>query len=382
MTPREILDRLVAFPTVSSESNLALVDWVEDYLASHGVTCLRDYDATGRKANLYAHIGPEEPGAVILSGHTDVVPVEGQDWSTDPWTVTERDGRLYGRGTTDMKGFLALVLAAVPKMSGLARPIQLAFSYDEEVGLLGARPLARRMAADLPRAEAVLIGEPTGMRVVSGHKSCHGYEVEVKGHEVHSSLLHQGVSAIHEAARLIDWIRRRSDENRDRGPQSEADALFDPPYTTLHVGRIEGGTAHNITARKARFVIDLREVPSDMDGRHAADLELECAALDAELKARHPDAGVSLRLAAPGPGVRPEPDGAAERLARRLTGDNGTAAVSYGTDGGWFQHEGFSTVICGPGDISVAHQPDEFITLDQFRAGEAFLDRLIADRSA
>ncbi|MGR3491376.1 MAG: acetylornithine deacetylase, partial [Shimia sp.] len=263
LSARAVLDRLIAFPTVSRDSNLPLIDWVEEYLSSHGITCHRDWDQTGEKANLYCHIGPEMEGGVVLSGHTDVVPVDGQDWTVDPWVVTEKDDKLYGRGTTDMKGFVALAVAAAPKMAraGLKRPIQLAFSYDEEVGLLGARPLVDAMKANLPRANAVLVGEPTGMRVVTGHKSCDACFVDVRGYEVHSSRMHDGVSAIMVAARLIEWLRQRSDANR-AAPVDPLDALFDPPYTTLHVGQIKGGTAHNITARDCSFSVDVRNVPS------------------------------------------------------------------------------------------------------------------------
>ena len=380
LSAREMLDRLIAFPTVSRDTNLPLVDFMEEYLTSHGVTCHRDYDETGQKASLFAHIGPEIDGGVILSGHTDVVPVDGQDWVTDPWTVVEKDGKLYGRGTTDMKGFVALALAAVPKMKTLKRPIQLAFSYDEEVGLLGARPLVDAMKEALPRANACIVGEPTGMKVVSGHKSCDACFVDVRGFEVHSSKLHEGVSATMVAARLVDWLRQRSDANRD-APVKDEDAAFDPPYTTLHVGMLNGGTAHNITAKDCSFSVDVRNVPSDMDGKHFQDFRDFCEEVDAEIKAVHPEASVTCRILAPGPGVSPEPDSPAEELARRITGDNSQNTVPYGTDGGWFQRGGYSTVICGPGDIALAHQPNEFITVEQYEAGEAFLDKLISHLS-
>ncbi|MEM1373800.1 MAG: acetylornithine deacetylase [Pseudomonadota bacterium] len=375
LSARDMLDRLVAFPTVSRDTNLPLVDFVEDYLAAHGVAAHRDYDETGQKASIFCHIGPEEPGGVILSGHTDVVPVDGQDWSTDPWVVTERDGRLYGRGTTDMKGFVALALAAVPKMTDLKRPIQIALSYDEEVGLLGARPLVEAMKP-LPRATACLVGEPTGMRVVSGHKSCDACFVDVRGFEVHSSKMHDGVSATMVAARLVEWLRQRSEANR-AAPVKPEDAAFDPPYTTLHVGMLNGGTAHNITAKDCSFSVDVRNVPSEMDGKHFKDFKDFCAEVDAEVKEVHPHAYVRCRVLAPGPGVSPEPGSPAEELARRITGDNGSHTVPYGTDGGWFQAGGYSTVICGPGDIALAHQPDEYITVEQFEEGETFLSKLI-----
>ncbi|MEM1302014.1 MAG: acetylornithine deacetylase [Pseudomonadota bacterium] len=376
MSAREILHRLVAFPTVSHTSNLAIVDFIEDYLGSYSVPCHRDYDPTGDKANLFCHIGPEVDGGVVLSAHTDVVPVEGQDWVSDPWSVVERDGKLFGRGTTDMKGFIAIVLAAVPQMTDLKRPIQIALSYDEEIGLIGARPLVAAMADKLPKANAVLVGEPTGLRVVSGHKSCDAVEVHVTGHEVHSSIHDQGVSAVMTAARLIEWLRLRNADNR-AAPVDPRNALFDPPYTTLHVGMINGGTAHNITAKDCRFSVDIRNVSTDMDGRHFEAFRDYCAVVNAEIKANHPDAGVECRVIAEGPGMAPTPNSPAEELARRITGDNAENAASYGTDGGWFQRGGYSTVVCGPGDIALAHQPNEYITVEQFEAGQAFLQKLI-----
>ncbi|MEM7295625.1 MAG: acetylornithine deacetylase [Pseudomonadota bacterium] len=384
LNDRDILDRLIAFPTVSRDTNLPLIEWVENYLRDHGITSHRLSDQTGKKCSLYAHIGPEAPGAVVLSGHTDVVPVDGQAWESDPWKVVERDGRLYGRGTTDMKGFIALVLAEVPRMAtaDLKRPIQLAFSYDEEVGLLGAADLAPALKTKLPQASAVIVGEPTGMRVVTGHKSCDAARVTVTGYEVHSSKMHEGVSATMVAAHLIDWLRRRSEANR-AAPVDPRDALFDPPYTTLHVGTVQGGTATNITARRCTFSIDIRNVPSEMEAnRHFADFQALCAEVDRDIKTIHPEAGVVCELTALGPGVAPEVRGEAEELARRITGDNSQGTVAYGTDGGWFQHHGFSTVICGPGDIALAHQPNEYISVAQFEAGGAFLRKLIDHLSA
>jgi acetylornithine deacetylase len=247
------------FPTVSRDSNLALIDWVEDYLAGQGVRAHRVWNARGDKASLFAHIGPEVAGGVVLSGHTDVVPVDGQDWTTDPWQVSERDGRLHGRGTCDMKGFLALALAAVPQARDavLARPLQLALSHDEEVGCVAVTDLIDAMSEKLPPAAAVIVGEPSMMRVVSGHKGGTGYQVHVHGVEVHSSMMHHGVSAIMQAARLIDWANRRNAESAAANPGPLA-APFDPPWTTLHVGTIRGGTAGNITARDCCFGIEFR----------------------------------------------------------------------------------------------------------------------------
>ncbi|MCB4457983.1 acetylornithine deacetylase [Leisingera sp. McT4-56] len=381
LNSRQILDRLVSFPTVSCESNLALVDFVEGYLRSHGVTPVRVPSPCGTKASIFAHIGPEVEGGVVLSGHTDVVPVEGQDWSSDPFTMTERNGKLYGRGTCDMKGFDALALAAVPlaRKSPLKRPIQIALSYDEEVGMTGAPPMIDRMLQSrFPKAKAVIVGEPSMMQVVSGHKGGFGYIVDVRGHEVHSSIMHEGVSAVMMAAELVSWANRVNAANAARTP-GPLDAGFVPPYTTVHVGTIKGGTAHNITAGNCRFEIDFRVVPGEDQGQWESRFEAEAARLDAQMKAVHPEAGITFLQDFNAPGLAPEPNAAAEELARRLTGDNSARVVSYATEGGLFQRSGYSTVICGPGDIAQAHQPDEYILMDQFQEGWWFMENLIND---
>lgn len=377
---QQILERLVAFPTVSRESNLDLIGWVEDFLAGHGIDAVRVPNADGTKAALYATVGPQVRGGVILSGHSDVVPVDGQHWTSDPWTLTERDGRLHGRGTCDMKGFVALALAALPRARerGVARPLQLALSFDEEVGCLGVAELIERMAAELPRAKAVIVGEPTSMQVVTGHKGNSGYCVHVKGFEVHSSILHRGVSAILEGARLIDWVNRMNDANRARRPEV-LDSGFDPPWTTLHVGRIEGGTAHNITAADCRFEITFRHVPSEPAGSWLKAIRDEAARIETEMKKIRPEAGITLEQFFGVPGLKPEKDSPAEALARRLTGDNAAHVVSYGTEAGHFQNNGFSCVVCGPGSIAQAHQPDEYIETAQFEAGWTFMENLIED---
>ncbi|MBL4917146.1 acetylornithine deacetylase [Tabrizicola sp. DMG-N-6] len=383
MTARQILDRLVAFPTVSRDSNLDLIAWVEAYLASYGVTSERVWNEDRTKAALFANVGPGLPGGVILSGHSDVVPVDGQDWTSDPWTVTEREGRLYGRGTCDMKGFLALALAAVPKAlaAGVKRPLQLAISYDEEVGCTGAPPMIARIVEALPRAAAVVVGEPSRMRLVNGHKGGTGFRVHVKGFEVHSSLLPTGVSAIMEAARLVTWVNDQNAAIMAATPGTMA-ALFHPPHTTLHVGRIEGGTAHNITAADCRFLMESRVVPGESAEGWAQAFEAEAARLDADLKARRPGAGVTVERFFNVPALTPETDGAAEALVRRLTGDNGSDVVSYGTEAGHFQAVGLSCVVCGPGDIAQAHQADEYLELSEFQAGERFMDALIRELAA
>ncbi|MBL9050849.1 MAG: acetylornithine deacetylase [Tabrizicola sp.] len=378
LTPRQILDRLVAFPTVSRDSNLAMVDWLEGYLAGQGVRCFRHMNEDGQKAALIAHAGPWIEGAVVLSGHSDVVPVDGQIWTSDPWTVIEREGRLYGRGTCDMKGYVALAVWAVVEAQrrGVQRPLQLALSYDEELGCTGAPPMIETMQQVVPKGSAALIGEPSRMKVITGHKGGTGYHVHVKGYEVHSSLLPDGVSAIMEGARLIQWVNDRNAQIQ-AGPRGKMGSRFYPPFTTLHVGRISGGTADNITAADCRFAVEMRCVPDDDIDAHAAAFRAAAERLDAALKQRRPEAGVHLDKFFDVSALRPEADGEAEALARALTGENETGVVSYGTEAGQFQDAGYSAVVCGPGDIAQAHQPDEYLELSEFMAGQRFMENLL-----
>ena len=380
LSPRQILDRLVAFPTVSRDSNLPLIDWVEDYLQSHGIRAHRHWNEDRSKAALMAHVGPQVTGAVVLSGHTDVVPVDGQHWTSDPFTVTERQGRLYGRGTCDMKGFDALALWALVEghHRSLRRPLQIALSYDEETGCMGAPPLIETMQQVMPKGALAIIGEPSRMKAVNGHKGGAGYRVHVRGFEVHSSLLPQGVSAIMEAARLIMWANARNAENRAKpvGPLAQ---LFDPPFTTVHVGMINGGTAHNITAADCRHVMEFRVIPGESPQDWCRAFEAEVDVLRAAIKSVRPEADIFLERFFDVPPLVPEAGGAAEAMVRRLTGDNATHVVSYGTEAGHFQAAGYSAVICGPGDIAQAHQADEYLELSEFAAGQHFMERLLAD---
>ncbi|MCF6305969.1 MAG: acetylornithine deacetylase [Rhodobacteraceae bacterium] len=377
-TAFEMMEKLIAFPTVSSESNLELIDFVEDYLAGHGVESHRVYDPTGQKANLYALIGPNVEGGVVLSGHTDVVPVAGQEWDTDPFVVSERDGKYFGRGTCDMKGFDAICLSLVPEMlaANMKRPIQIALSYDEEVGCVGAPFMISEMVRNFPKASAVIVGEPSSMKVVSGHKGAIGFMTNIRGFEIHSSLMNQGVSAVMIAARLIEWLRLRFEENMNATPNA-IDAMFEPPFTTLHVGVINGGSATNITAKDCSFSCDIRcpasQSPSDWYARYMEFVHK----VEAEMQAIIPDTYIEVVPRDENPALRPETDGAAELLARQITGDNGRHVVSYGTEAGQFQREGYSTVVCGPGSIEQAHQPNEFITIEQFNAGEEFIRQII-----
>ena len=379
LTTRQILEKLVSFPTISSESNLPLLDWVEEYLASHGVSTTRVMNETGDKASLYAHVGPLVEGGIVLSGHTDVVPVEGQAWDSDPFTVIEKDGKLIGRGTCDMKGFDALALAAVPMAleRGIKRPLQIALSRDEEIGCVGAPEMIDHMVASgMPRASAAIIGEPSMMKAVTGHKGGCGFKTHIHGFEVHSSIMHTGVSAIMEAGKLIQWANEQNAINRAKTP-SAIDATFDPPWTTAFVGTIHGGTANNITSKDCEFAMTFRVVPGEsMQGWKDAYLA-KCAQVEAEMQAVVPETRIEVKPFFDVPGLKPEADGEAEAIVRSLTGDNATHVVSYGTEAGQFQERGYSAVICGPGDIAQAHQPNEFLALEQLAAGEAFMEKLV-----
>ncbi|MPR13342.1 acetylornithine deacetylase [Microvirga tunisiensis] len=382
LSPREMLSRLVAFPSVSTSSNLDIIGFCRDWLNSHGVESHVVMSPEGDKANLYATIGPQVEGGIVLSGHTDVVPVEGQNWSTDPWTLTERNGRLYGRGATDMKGFDALVLALVPEMvrAPLKRPVHIALSYDEEIACRGAPSMVQAMARSIPAPSAVIVGEPTRHAVVTGHKASVQLRTQVTGYAVHSSRIDQGVSAVMNAARLITWHEDVMEENRRR---VDPENPFEPPYTTLHCGMMAGGNAANVVSSSAWFFSDIRAIPTESPMDYLARYEAYIRdVVEPRMKAIAPDTGIAVEVIAEVPGLKPETDGAAERLMRRLTGDNGIHVVSYGTEAGLFQRVGWSTVVCGPGDIAQAHQPDEYIEVSEFQAGEAVLRRLIADLCA
>jgi acetylornithine deacetylase len=373
----EILERLVAFDTTSRASNLPLIDYVEASLGPLGAIGRRVPNADGTKCNLFARIGPAAPGGVVLSGHTDVVPVDGQAWSSDPFVLTRRGERLYGRGTCDMKGFLALMLAAAPELAAapLTRAAHLAFSYDEEVGCLGAPDMIAALALENPRPSTVIVGEPTNMQAVRGHKGIAVFKVTVTGREAHSSLTHLGVSAVMAAVQLMASLKVLAERlEREADPSS----TFLPRGPTLTIGQVQGGTAVNILARQCQFLFDLRCPPGADAMAILAPFFREAAALDAEMKAKAPEAGVDIAQRSLTPAFAPELDGAAEQLARRLAGDNGPArVVSYAAEAGQFQQAGFSTVICGPGSIDQAHQPDEYVEIAQMQRGAVFMARLV-----
>ena len=378
LSPRDILETLVGFPTVSRDTNVPLIDWVEGYLQGHGITCHRHWDETGEKAALFAHVGPDQDGGVILSGHTDVVPVDGQEWTSSPWELTERDGRLYGRGSTDMKAFDALAIWALVEAQylGLSRPIQIALSYDEEIGCTGAPPLIDAMQGVVPRADVAIIGEPTMMGAVTGHKGGVSFHVHVHGVEVHSSILHKGVSAIMYGAELITWANRVNDAQMAAMP-SEMAALFDPPCTNVHVGTINGGTAHNITAKDCEFHLGFRIIPGESPDTWREAFFEEVRRVEAQMQAVCPEAWIEVSETFTLPAFAPTQNNLAEELVRQITGDNGQHQVSYGTEASHFQAAGYDAVVCGPGDIGIAHQPDEYIEISQLNAGQKFMERLL-----
>lgn len=376
------LETLVAFDTTSRNSNLQLIEWVEAYLLPYGAILTRIPNEDGTKSNLIATFGPTDAaGGVVLSGHTDVVPVDGQKWHTDPWTLTERDGKLFGRGTCDMKGFSACVLALAPAMATakLRVPIHIALSYDEEIGCLGAHSLVERLTQRFPGASAVIIGEPSDMKVVSGHKGLSSFSVDVTGREAHSSQIQQGVSAIMEAIPLMAALSDMAMTARLAAPK---DSPFEPAGTSITIGVVQGGTALNILARQCSFVFDIRFEAGDDPKYYEDKLRVLVDELDAKIKVRAPEGGATLIRRSLSPAMMPEQDGAAEALARALTGDNTLRAVAYATEGGIFQRGGLSTVICGPGSILQAHQPDEYVEVTQMAACVTFVERLVQKLSA
>jgi acetylornithine deacetylase len=373
-----ILERLVGFDTVSAKSNLALIDWVADYLDRYGIASSLTRNSDGAKANLFATLGPADRGGVILSGHTDVVPVAGQAWKSDPFRLTARNGRLYGRGTADMKGFIALALAVVPQALSkpLATPLHLALSFDEEVGCLGVPALIRALPESVGRPRLAIIGEPSGLRVANAHKGIHFLRTRVSGHEAHSSAPERGVNAIAAAAEIIGEIGRIAAECRMAARPS---SRFDPPYTSFNIGRIEGGAAVNIIARDCVFEWEFRAIPGADDAALRRRIEnFVVRDLLPRMRAAHPDAAVTTETAALVPPLVPDPASPAETLARELTGASEATTIAFATEAGLFQAAGIPAVICGPGSIDVAHQPNEYITRAQLAAGGEFLDRLLA----
>ena len=377
LSSEAILAKLISFDTVSSRSNLDLIAWVETYLSGHGLTSVRIPDPVEAKASLFVTLGPAQASGICLSGHTDVVPVEGQAWSSDPFTLTQRGDRLYGRGSADMKGFIAVCLAklAAYKNHTLATPIHLVLSYDEETTCEGILPTLARFGHDLPKPKAIIVGEPSLMQVANGHKAATGFFTTFHGREAHSSKPALGANAIVAGAMLVQEIERLACDFKAR---AELNSPFDPPYTTLHVGMFQGGTARNIVPKDAMINWEIRALPGlDMQGVvDGIEAHIEAEILPF-LRATAPEAAVSHRRQFWLPGLTPDASSLAEHLALRFSHSNGTIVVPYGSEAGQFQAAGLPTVICGPGNIEQAHKPDEWIAISELRACEAFLDRLV-----
>ncbi|MDN7133517.1 acetylornithine deacetylase [Halomonas sp. MC140] len=373
-----LLEKLVAFDTTSSESNLALIEYVEGYLADYGVSADRVMSPCGTKANLVARIGPDAPGGVMLSGHTDVVPVAGQPWSSDPFTLRDGgDGRLYGRGTCDMKGFIACVLARVSTWvkAPLQQPIYLGFSYDEEIGCVGAPDLIRFFCEHYSQTANVIVGEPTSMQPVVAQKGATNLRTTVIGREAHSSQVNQGTSAIHVAARLVTVIEDTMAALVEEGRVDEA---FNVPHTSLHVGKIKGGTAINIMARECQFDWEIRHLPTETFESVYARFDAFCAQLTAELQAKGKHVEITTTPLSPTvPGLADRNNDYVLRLAKdHLPAACCNHAVAYATEAGQFQGQGLQTIILGPGSIAQAHQPDEYVEIEQLQACDDFLAKM------
>ena len=376
-TPREMIERLIAFDTTSRDSNLHLIEFVEDYVRAHGLEPKRIPNAEGTKSNLLISLGPNEPGGIILSGHTDVVPVDDQPWDTDPFKVVEKDGKLFGRGTSDMKTFSAVALALLPEFikRKVKTPIHIALSYDEEVGCLGVRPMIADIVKTLPKPKLAIIGEPTDMKVVNAHKGIRSFRTTVTGREAHSSQTDKGVNAVMVAAELIMHLDKLAQEMRERGDPS---GRFDPPYTTVQSSTIEGGTALNILARHCTFQWEFRYLPGtsrdDIVDRFVAHTQEKVLP---RLRRIAPEADIVTKPRAHVPALVAVDGCPAEAFAKQLTGRNHAEAVAYGTEAGLFQEAGIPSVVCGPGNILQAHKPNEFIELSQVEACVTFMRRLM-----
>ena len=372
----EMIRKLIAFDTTSRDSNLALIDFVRGYLAEHGIESELFHDDERRKANLYATIGPKDRGGVMLSGHTDVVPVDGQDWSTNPFEVVERDGKLFGRGTSDMKSFVAVALAMVPEFTArdLKTPIHLALSYDEEIGCVGVRSMIAAVSKRPVRPSLCIVGEPSLMKPVIAHKGKISVACHVRGLESHSALTHLGVNAVEAAAEIIAYLKGMARRRRDKGP---FDHEFSPPYSTIHTGVVNGGTALNIVPKDCSFIFEFRTLPGDPPEPLLEEVKRFAQTLLPEMRSPQAGTGITFELLTSTAGLSAEPDSEVARLAAALSGANETGKVSFGTEAGLFQEAGIPTVVCGPGSIDEAHKPNEFIEIDQVRQCEAFLRRLL-----
>jgi acetylornithine deacetylase len=377
---RAMVERLIAFNTVSRDSNLGLIEWARDYLAKLGATTRLTYDATGKKANLFATLGDSGRPGLILSGHTDVVPVDGQNWDTDPFKAVERDGKLYARGSADMKGFIGVALSQAPKFvealnaKRLDAPLHYALSYDEEVGCIGVRGLIRDLEENAIRPAGCVVGEPTSMQPIIAHKGMNRFRCTVRGREAHSSYVTHGVNAIEYAARLVVYIRQIADrlaefEKRDYG--------FTVPYTTLSTGLIRGGIASNVIPKECEFQFDLRTLPNASADALYREIRAQAETLSREMCAIDPQSGIDLEWVSQTIGLASSESDAIVQWAMRLARSNQTGKVSYGTEAGLFQKMGVPAVVLGPGDIAEAHRPNEFVALDQLAKCETFINRIL-----
>jgi len=372
-----ILGDLIAFPTVSVDSNLELIRYVSSHLDALGADIEIFEDDSGTKANLFATLGPRADGGIVLSGHSDVVPVVGQDWRTDPFEMGERDGKLFGRGTCDMKGFIAAALAVAPQFARaeLDRPIHFSLTYDEETGCLGGQALIKDLMRLGIRPAVVIIGEPTKMRIIEGHKGCYEYTVDFRGLGGHGSLPDQGVNAVEYAVRYVSRLMTLREELKSHAP---ADNRFEPPWTTVSIGRLSGGIAHNVIPNACTLDWEMRPIrKADGDMVKSAMNRYVDDELLPAMRAVSPAADIVTTIIGEVDGLEPMRESEAVRIVSELTGVNGTDVVSFGTEAGLFQQLGISTVVCGPGSIEQAHKPDEYVSIDQLSQAVGMLQRLV-----
>lgn len=373
----EILRNLIGFDTTSANSNLALMGYIQKYLEKHGVQSQLIYNQEENKANLYATLGPQDKGGVMLSGHTDTVPVTGQNWQKAPYELSEEDGRYYGRGTSDMKSFIAVVLAAVPEIvkQDLHTPIHLAFSYDEEIGCVGVRRMIDTLKQHPIKPALCIIGEPTSMQVVTAHKGKLAARVTVHGKECHSGMAPWGVNAVNYTARLITWLEQLALQKREQGPFESG---YDITHSTVHTGTVQGGTALNIVPNLCSFVFEIRNIASEDPHKMLEDFRAYAESLLAEMRQTSTDCAIDIEITTEYPGLSTAVDEEVVTFVRQLTDENSTGNINFGTEGGLFsQVLGLPTVVCGPGSMDQGHKPDEFIHVSELEKCETFMARLI-----
>ncbi len=374
----EWIRTLIGFDTTSRDSNLDLIHHVQGYLADLGVDSALTFDDTKRKANLYATLGPTDRPGILLSGHTDVVPVDGQEWDSDPFTIVHKNDKLFGRGTCDMKSFIAVCLAFAPKFleRGLKTPIHFAFSYDEEVGCIGVRRLIDMVNGLGVKPKMCIVGEPTDMQVTIGHKGKRSYRAKVRGMEAHSSLAPTGVNAVEYAAEAVAFLKGMARRIQAEGP---FDNEYDVPHTTVHTGVIHGGTALNIVPKDCRFDFEFRYLPEHGYESYFSEIETYIQeSLEPQMKANDPSTGFAIEELSSIPGLSMDPGDEVVTFAKSLAGRNDHGKVAFGTEAGLFQQDaGIPTVVCGPGSVDQAHKPNEFVSVDQVRQCEQFMAKLM-----